>query len=207
MRDDDLLGLLAADAPVPGPGHADEVLRRARRARMNRRATGLGAALGVLAVMGVVASGTVLSGRTPAGPAPAATTTPPSSVAPSPMPGTETQAYVKAVLTAAGRPPVLYMVDGFCDVMEPAGDCRPGLPAGLRDEIAAAVPGVRFVSGPGIGVLPIVTIGELRREGEFVDIPISIVRGGLDGEGKTYRLKLVDGHWQVTGTVGSMWIA
>lgn len=55
MDDKELLGLLAQDAPRPGPGLADEIVRSGRRVRTRRRLTiaGGAAAMAVVVAVGI----------------------------------------------------------------------------------------------------------------------------------------------------------
>ncbi len=199
MNDRELLELLASDAPAPRAGHVEHVIRRARRTRTGRRVAGAGAVLVVVA-----GSATVVSGQWGWPAVPLRVLPHVSSL---PAAARESDAYLTAIRTVAGDLTEFYVAEGFCEVMRPVPDCRPGLPAQVRADIEAALPGARFIHVEAPVQWPLVRFGEMRRDGEFADIPVSIIRSLKDGQGTTYRLKQADGQWQVTGTVGGSWIA
>ena len=53
----------------------------------------------------------------------------------------------------------------------------------------------------------IVTVGPIVGRSRNVKVPNSLWCGGLCGQWLTYRLKVKDGHWRVTGTVGPIAIS
>jgi len=159
MTDREMLDLLAAEAPVPGPGHVDDILTRARRARHRRQVTLWGAGLGAAAVtlvggslVALSADGQRDSAAPPASTGSAQRRTPPSSAPPTTIrPRTaEAEVYASAVRSLAnevreGGPqwPVLYVLDHTCaNIVTPPGEgsCDPQtLPAQLRSDLTAAL--------------------------------------------------------------------
>jgi hypothetical protein len=60
---------------------------------------------------------------------------------------------------------------------------------------------------PTIDGAVILGVGEPTSDGDTASVPVSLWCGGLCGTWLTYRLTLVDGTWQVTGTEGPIAIA
>jgi hypothetical protein len=60
---------------------------------------------------------------------------------------------------------------------------------------------------PTIDGTVILGVGEPTRDGDTAFVPVSLRCRGLCGTWLTYRLTLVDGTWQVTGTEGPTAIA
>jgi hypothetical protein len=225
MSDQQMFDLLVADAPAPGPEHVARMHRLARRARTRRRFAGVGAGLGVIAVCLTVAAAVALapkpaSDRVPAGSSSSAST---GGVSP------EAQAYATAIETLAEQvrgegPPVgvLYVLDHTCtNVLTPANStCDPtAIPPALRTAITTALTAyapVTFVAtgsevtGPDLEVANggvVVTLGPIQLTEVNALVPLSVRRGGLNGQGLTYALARHDQTWQVTGTVGVVWIS
>jgi hypothetical protein len=172
MSDQEMLELLAADAPAPRPGHVDEVLVRARRARLRRHVSVWATGLGVVAVSLVAATlvaplvAPSANGRqyttqpgASAGTAPNTTRVPTASPDADQALTAEAGAYAAAIRALAdqvreGGPqwPILYLLDHTCaNVVTPTqGNCdAQGLPPTMRNDLTAALASyapVRFVS-------------------------------------------------------------
>ncbi|GAA0969947.1 hypothetical protein [Actinocorallia libanotica] len=209
MDDGDLLGLLAAEAPDPRPGLADAVIARGRRARARRRwkaaAGGLALAAAVTVAVPVVLhqTGGTQTDSSAAKPAtgplkdqemaePYAREQPaPVSAVPDDL-AVVYETAIDAFL--AGRAGAelksvspLRILDRFCPLR---GKCteRP-LDPGLRRELSARLPWVRFVRDDGAEYLvePL-RLGEARIDGEKARVAIS---------GTLLSLELRQGRWQV----------
>jgi hypothetical protein len=215
MSDQEMLELLAAEAPDPRPGYVDVVLVRARRARLRRRVTALGAGLGVVAVALIVATLVAPPGDGRQRGASAGTgpdTTQVSTASPNtdqPLTA-DAGAYAAAVKALAdqvreGGPqwPILYVLDHTCaNVVTPTQDkCDPqALSASAQRDLTAALATyapVRFVAdhpgvtGPNLEVVNggvLVTLGRIQIHDNEALVPLSVRRNGLNGRGLTYRV-------------------
>jgi hypothetical protein len=158
MSDQEMLELLAADAPAPRPGHVDEVLVRARRARLRRHVSVWGTGLGVVAVSLVAAAlvapsanGRQYTTQPEASAGTGPNTTQVSTASPNAdQPRTaEAGAYAAAIKALAdqvreGGPqwPILYVLDHTCaNVVTPTqGSCdAQALPATMRNDLTTAL--------------------------------------------------------------------
>jgi hypothetical protein len=235
MSDREILDLLAADAPTPPSGHVDGVLAQARRARFRQRLAGWGAGLGVVAVtLGVVAALAPTVGREGTPPAAAASgssgaTASGAGQKPGDPAAGEAGAYAVAIEALAEEVregaspwPVLYVLDHTCaNVVTPTeGECAAQpLPAALRDQLATALAAyapVRFVAGSaelfdaeerlaGNGGA-LVTLGRTTINADAAQVPLSVLAGGTNGRGTTYRMIRQDRAWRIVAKVGPEWI-
>jgi hypothetical protein len=118
--------------------------------------------------------------------------------------------------------PIVYVMDHTCaNVVTPAqGNCdAQALPASVRSDLIRALASyapVHFVAGraevtdPNLDIINggvLVTLGRIQIHGDQAQVPLSVQRGGLDGQGLTYRLTRQGETWQVKDTVGPAWIS
>lgn len=218
MDDGELLGLLAAEAPAPRPGLADEVIARARRTRARRRwraaAGGLALAAAVTAAAPLVLHrpGELQSNYSASEAAPQSDVRPKSEedqAAPHREPSavsapaganaladeaSGTADVYAAVLDAllpdgeAARP--LWVLDRVCPLR---GECTDrAFDDALKAELAARVPSVRFAEPDGKHARSaLLRLGEVRLEdadGRKARVPVS---------GRLVRLELSEGRWRV----------
>ncbi len=122
-----------------------------------------------------------------------------------------------------GELPVIYVLERTCpDVMSAPPvdtDCDMPIPAAVRRDLTAALRSfsrVEFVrtaaevTGPDLEIVHggvLTMLGQARFSGETAEVPLAVRKGGLNGQGLTYRLSYRDGQWHITGNAGSAWIS
>ncbi|WP_106401776.1 hypothetical protein [Actinocorallia populi] len=218
MDDRELLGLLAAEAPAPRPGLADEVVARARRTRTRRRwkaaAGGLALAAAVAIAVPVVlqhesalqsdssaakpASGP-LEGqklREKSGEAYSLGDSAPEALASGRSAGSAAvyEAAIDAFLKEGTNDDLrkarpLRILDQVCPLRGECAD-RP-LDRGLKRELSERMPEVSFVQDDlTLDLVEPLRLGEARIDGDKARVPVS---------GRLLRLELSRGRWQVVG--------
>lgn len=217
MSENQLLDLLAQDAPAPSPHLADDVIHQARRVRRRRWAiTGTSGVVVAIAALSFAVTGT----RSQQSAGPNADNRPPASASHRrpvlPAPAVPDAAIHAAALRdwSPSTGGVLHVLSHTCDnvIAANVGPCRPQ-PISVADQLAVAAAlaprvSVRFVTTSDPARVPggLVTLGRIHLVSGGAQLPIEMQCGPLCGRGETLVLAQHAGAWTVTGTIGKDWI-
>lgn len=190
---------------------ADRIVRAAHRQRAWRGVL-LGA--GAAAVAAAVAVPLLVGGSDRPGP-PTSGVYPMAGASPHGAVSTEVQAAIyAAALSDTARP--VWVRNHVCNQVptSPAtSHCRDApIPRAVQHAVVDLLGrAVHFAANPPIPRTPragsIVGFGRLQLHGDSARLGMETVCGGLCGQGETLTLRLRDGRWQVSGSVGPRWVS
>lgn len=192
---------------------ADRIVRAAHRQRIRR---GVLLAAGAAVAAAAVAVPLLGGPADRSGPAqPASGAYPMAGASPGGSVPSGVQAAIYAAALSDAVPPV-WVRSSICNEVptSPATPrCRDAvIPRAVQHAVVGLLGrAVRFAADPPVPRTPragsVVGFGRLQVSGDSARLGMETVCGGLCGQGETLTLRLRDGRWQVSGSVGPRWVS